>query len=304
MIVDVAGDAPASVTNTATVSGGGELDTSNDSGSVTNPVSTGAAAPDLTIEKVHNGTFTQGDAADTYTITVTNSGSVASSGTVTVTDAVPTDLVPTGATGTGWSCPISGQLVTCTSSDVIAAGGTSVITLTVGVSATAAASVMNTATVSGGGETVTTNDSSTDVATVTQVADLTITNTHTGNFVQSDPADTYTITVSNSGTGSTAGSVTLVDSVPAGLTATFISGPSWLCNPATVTCTNSNVLAPGASYSPLTLTVRVAANAPATVINSASVSGGGEVVTTDDTASDPTTVDPPSDRIFADGFGP
>jgi len=303
MIVDVAGNAPASVTNTATVSGGGELDTSNDSGSVTNPVSAGTPTPDLTIAKVHNGTFAQGDAADTYTITVSNSGSLASSGTVTVSDTVPGDLVPTGATGTGWSCPISGQLVTCTSSDIIAPGGTSVITLTVSVSATAAASVMNTATVSGGGETVTSNDSSTDVAAVTQIApDLTITNTHTGNFVQSDSADTYTITVTNSGTGPSSGTVSVVDTVPSGLTASFISGPSWLCNPATVSCTNSGALAVNASYPPLTLIVRVAANAPSSVINSATVSGGGELNTANDTASDPTTIDAPADRIFADAF--
>jgi hypothetical protein len=66
-----------------------------------------------------------------------------------------------------------------------------------------------------------------------------------------------------------------------------------------VSCTNSNVLGAGASYSPLTLTVDVAANAPASVVNSATVSAGGEVVTSNDTATDPTTI---NERIFADDF--
>ncbi|HKB05996.1 MAG TPA: hypothetical protein VKD90_27625, partial [Gemmataceae bacterium] len=43
-------------------------------------------APDLTIVKTHAGNFTQGDADDTYTITVANGGNAATSGTVTVTD--------------------------------------------------------------------------------------------------------------------------------------------------------------------------------------------------------------------------
>ena len=43
-----------------------------------------AAAPDLTITKSHSGNFTQGQTGATYTITVTNSGSVATNGTVRV----------------------------------------------------------------------------------------------------------------------------------------------------------------------------------------------------------------------------
>src|SRR4051794_8906826 len=44
--------------------------------------------------------------------------------------------------------------------------------------------VTNTATVSGGGETNTTNDAASNATTILQVPDLTITKTHTGNFTQ------------------------------------------------------------------------------------------------------------------------
>jgi hypothetical protein len=61
--------------------------------------------------------------------------------------------------------------------------------------------------------------------------------------------------------------------------ATISGGPSWSCmiSGNTATCTNSTLLAPGAAYSPITLTVNVASNAPPTVTNVATVGGGGDL---------------------------
>jgi len=56
-----------------------------------------------------------------------------------------------------------------------------------------------------------------------------------------------------------------------------------------VTCTRSSVLASNASYPAITLTVLVG-NAAASVTNVAAVAGGGEINTSNDTASDPTTI--------------
>src|SRR5438874_11942758 len=80
-----------------------------------------AAGPvaDMTIAKGHNGNFTQGDAGDTYTLTATNSGNHASSGTVTVVDTLPSGLAATNITGSGWSCTLA--TLTCTRSDTLAA---------------------------------------------------------------------------------------------------------------------------------------------------------------------------------------
>jgi hypothetical protein len=66
-----------------------------------------------------------------------------------------------------------------------------------------------------------------------------------------------------------------------------------------VTCTRTDILNPGVSEPVITLTVNVALSAPSLVTNTATVSGGGEVVTGNDSASDPTTI---LDRIFANGF--
>jgi uncharacterized repeat protein (TIGR01451 family) len=125
-----------------------------------------STAPDLTLRKSHTGNFTQG-ATGTYTLTAANSGTAASSGTATVTDTVPAGLTPTSASGTGWTCGIASQTVTCTNSSAIAASASyPPITLTVSVASNAPASVTNTATVSGGGETNTSNDSASDPTTI------------------------------------------------------------------------------------------------------------------------------------------
>lgn len=132
--------------------------------------------------------------------------------------------------------------------------------------------------------------------TITPVADLIVTKTHVGNFVQG-AGGSYTLTVRNVGAGSTSGTVTLTDTLPDGLTATALSGSGWSCTLGTLTCTRSDVLTAAGSYPSVTLTVTVAADAPASVTNTASVSGGGEFITTNNSASDPTVIVPPPPRI-------
>lgn len=283
--VNVAANAPASVTNSVAVSGGGQINTANDS--ATDP--TTIVQPDLTVAKSHSGNFTQGQTGATYSLTVTNSGTASTSGTVTVTDTLPTGLTATAISGTGWSCTLA--TLTCTRSTVLTAGSSyPVITLTVNVANNAPASVTNSVAVSGGAQTNTTNDTATDPTTVNQIADLTIAKSHTGNFTQGQTGATYSITVTNSGLAATTAAVSVTDTLPSGLTATAISGTGWSCVLGTLTCTRSDALAASSSYPVITLTVDVANNAAASVTNSVAVSGGGEIITTNDSATDPTTV--------------
>src|SRR4030095_3659978 len=159
--VTVANNAAASVTHSVTVSGGGESDVSNHS--VTDPTVVNQL-PDLTIAKSHTGNFTQGQVGATYSVTVTNSGSAATSGVVTVTDTLPAGLAATAISGTGWVCVLG--TLTCTRSDALAAAASyPVITITVNVANNAAASVTNSVTVSGGGESNVSNNTVTDPTT-------------------------------------------------------------------------------------------------------------------------------------------
>ena len=85
LTVNVAANAPANVVNTATVSGGGETNVGNNTSTVTTPVA--PLLPDLTIVKVANGTFAQGQVGATYTLTVTNAGAGPTSAAVSVRHA-------------------------------------------------------------------------------------------------------------------------------------------------------------------------------------------------------------------------
>ena len=138
----------------------------------------------------------------------------------------------------------------------------------------------------------TATSSSSFAVTGPPAVDLDILISHTGNFTQGDSGDTYTLLVTNIGTLASSGTVTITNTLPAGLTATAMSGTGWTANLATLTGSRSDILAAGASYPPILLTVSVATNASALVTNVAVVSGGGDLLT--DTASDPTTITPAS----------
>lgn len=115
--------------------------------------------PVVTLAKVHNGTFTQGDSADTYTITVANpSGPGSTSGTMTLTDTLPTGMSAVsmsqtgGGTGSDWTC--SAGTVSCTRTSAMAPGESDTITLTVSVSYNASTTTngaVNNVSLSGGG---------------------------------------------------------------------------------------------------------------------------------------------------------
>jgi uncharacterized protein (TIGR03437 family) len=171
------------------------------------------------------------------------------------------------------------------------------------ISTTAPANMVTVATVSGGGELNTDNDTARYVTVVLQ-PDLTVALSHAGTFKPGQTGATYSITVTNAGTASTTGAVSVVDSLPAGLTATAIAGIGWTCTLGTLTCTRSDVLASSGTYPPITVTVNVAANAAATVTNIATVSGGGDINTANNSAQDLTGIGTgPVITLVANAYG-
>ena len=370
-----------------------------------------ACASDLTIAKTHTDPLVRGNTG-VYTLTASNVGGTATSGTTTVTDTLPAGLTPTAAVGTGWTCGIVGQTVTCTSTAAVAGNGSfPAIAVTVAVAQSASSSFTNTATVAGGGEVNTTNDSASDATTVTSqadvavtkaassgmvavgsnvtftvtatnngpsdasgvqvtdqlpagltyvsstpsagtytsgtgvwdigtlanggsatltltatmtttgsvtntasktaetetdpnagnntasvtitgpVSDLTIAKTHGAAFVRGSTGS-YSLTVTNIGLQASSGAITVSDAVPAGLTPTSASGTGWTCGivAQTVTCTRSDALAASAAYPAISVTVSVLPSAAGAVTNGATVAGGGELNTANDSATDPTTI--------------
>lgn len=289
LTVNVASNATSGV-NTVTVTAAGDIDPSNNT--FADPTNVTPLAPDLAITKSHTGNAMQGQVGFVYTLAVHNVGIAPTTGTVTVSDTLPPGLTATAVSGPGWTCSV-GATSTCSRSDALAPGGSYPnIALTVNVAANAPPTVVNTATVSGANDSNPANDSSSDPTTVTANGiDLTIAKTHTGNARAGQTNFNYTITVSNVGMSPSAGTVTVTDILPAKLTAVAMTGAGWVCAlGATPTCTRAEALAAGAAFPPITLTVKVAGDAPPTITNTATVSGGGDVNPANNTATDQTVV--------------
>ena len=116
---------------------------------------------------------------------------------------------------------------------------------------------------------------------------LSVSKTHTGSFTQGQSGATYTVTVSNGATaGPTSGTVTVAETPPSGLTVASMAGAGWTCG---TTCTRSDVLAAGASYPAIAVTVNVKAAATSPQVNQVTVSGGGSASAS---ATDSTVINP------------
>ncbi len=241
--------------------------------------------PDLTIAKSHSASFVRG-AAGTYSVVVSNSGLGATSGTVTMTDTLPAGLTPTSATGTGWSCSIASQTVTCTRSDALAAGASyPAISISASVSQSAPSSLTNTATASGGGQITTTNDSASDVTAITSSADLAITKSGTTTTFAGGTV-VYTVAVTNNGSSNAAG-VIVSDPTPTGLTFVSNTGACTTAYPCSL-----GALAAGATATiTTTYTVPGSFATPATIVNTATVSSStADPVSSNDSATASTAV--------------
>ena len=129
------------------------------------------------------------------------------------------------------------------------------------------------------------------VSAPSRPTDLSIAKSHMGNFSVGQVGATYTIAVRNDGDVASHGTVTVVDTLPSGLTANGMSGSGWSCaTKPKPQCTRADALAGGAAYPPITVTVSVGRKAAGTVTNYATVSGGGDSNNSNNTAQDLTTV--------------
>lgn len=247
------------------------------------------ASATLTANVTTQGNFSSGEQNATYNITVSNTGSGPTSGTVTVADP-PTGFTITAMAGTGWTCTVSSG--TCTRTDALSAGQSfPPITVTGNVTASNGTPVSIPLNVSGGG--ISTPVTSTPTITVATPA-LTISKSHTGNFTLGQQGATYTVTVKNgTSAGATSAKVTVTETVPSGEALVSMAGTGWTC-PGTGganTCDRSDTLATNASYPGITVTVNVSATATSPQVNQVKVSGGG--MSSAVSGSDSTTINLP-----------
>ena len=269
-------DAPASITNTAAVSGGGQTNTANDTSSVT--ISTVPPA-DFTLTKLANGAFKFGGTAS-YTVTVTNGGGAATTNGYTVTDTLPTGLTAGAVTSPnpGWNCAAStSAVVSCSRSTALGVGESTTLNIPVNIAANAPASVTNTASVSGGGEAITNNNSGSATVTVTAPAsyglNVTVTGGTWGSVVSTPPGITCPGTCAASFVKGTV--VTLTRQVTAATEGEFVG---WT-DPSTCASTANS----GAATCPVTMSAAKTAAARFTVTCRLNVDGDGAVRSNTDT---------------------
>ena len=126
-------------------------------------------SPDLAITLAHNETTVTPGGTATFVATVSNAAPfVSTSGLVTVTITLDAGLHPTAASGTGWTCGVAGQVVTCTRSDALAPQlSYPPISITATVLASGPTTLSNnTATVANGGDINAANNTATDAVGV------------------------------------------------------------------------------------------------------------------------------------------
>ncbi|MDQ1722663.1 MAG: large repetitive protein, partial [Pseudonocardiales bacterium] len=235
---------------------------------------------DLVIQKLHLTTpFVAGSRAD-YRIQVRNAGESDATG-VQVSDTLPAgeSYDSVSSADPGWACSATGQQVSCGYSGSLVAGASSSFTMSVNLATDFAGPASNTATVSAGTpDPVPGNNSDVDDSSVSQIANLSIATSHTGSAIAGQPL-TFVLAVANSGPSDTAGPVTVLDSLPAGLAFSSATGAGWSCAYAgasrVLSCVLAAGLATGTSAGRLDVVVRLDPDVgPAILSDTATVSSG------------------------------
>ena len=248
------------------------------------PAVTVASGIDLSLAKTNPDALAVGVAAD-YTLTVTNNGT-GEAPSATVADLLPDDLVFDSAVGA--TCTAAGQALTCDVPGPIAAeGGTAIFTVIVTPAAAAAGSeVVNKAAVDPTGGSNAGNPADcvaiavpvgcavTPVIPVQDGVQLTVSKANPDALVVGVPAE-YSFTVTNDG-GAPAGSATVVDDLPAGLTFDSAAGADCTAADQLLTCTVSGPIAADGGTASFTIAVTpTSAAAGIALVNKAAVDPTG-----------------------------
>lgn len=285
------------------------------------PRTSGAAtATDLSIRATVGSLRVGG--IGTCSVTVSNRGPAATDAPIHVLDTLPAGLTLSGVVSSLWTCSANGQSVDCTFGGSLNVGQSTTFRLRIAVCDAAFPSVTTTLTVVYPADLNGANDSITKTKavragsctapppTVTPIGgtpgrtstptptstpfpsatDLQLTKTTSSTFTVGGTG-LYFLAVANLGPAATAGSITIVDSLPTGLTFVSGSGSGWSCSASgqTVSCTTATSVAAGSSTG-VTLSVAVGSAAYPTVTNSASVSYAGDTNGSNNTAQRPTTI--------------
>jgi len=229
---------------------------------------------DLAVTKSDGQTTVTPGQVVTYTIVVSNAGPDPAAG------ATVADGVPAGLQAVSWTCAASAGS-TCTASGAgaindtvhLLPGGTATYTFSGTVAPGATGLLINAVSVApaaGGNDPAPGNNTAVDTDTIVPQADLTLAKTDAPDPVTPGGTLVYTLTAANAGPSNATG-VTLVDTLPAGVT--FVSSapgpPTCAFGGSTLSCSLGALAAAGTSTVTVTTTVTAAGGM---LVNTASVS--------------------------------
>ena len=260
-------------------------------------VTTTVAAADLTIAKTHTGPLTAG-VSTPFTLVVANEGTDATDGsTVTMSDTFPAAAFASVAvtSAPGWSCGVVATAVTCTRTDVLADGSAyPPIQLSALLVPVPPAQIENTATVGGGGDSVLTNNSSTDVGPGVVEADLQLTKSVQPGTALTGEQVTFVAAVRNGGP-SAATAVVLDDPLGPNFTAESAVSTQGTCD-STVSCA-LGTLAPDAEAT-VTIVATVVGTGPSHDNTATVTSGSPDPTPGNDSATTTVTVPNTADLVL------
>ena len=133
--------------------------------------------------------------------------------------------------------------------------------------------------------------------------DLSVASSVTGSpWIRGTPREIQ-LTISNTGSAASSGSLTVTINLPAGLTVTGISGTGWTASSSGLSCTRSDSLGAGLSYPVITLNVAVASNAAETLQPTFTISGAGDAYASNNAITNTITTISPVDGWRSQYFG-
>jgi uncharacterized repeat protein (TIGR01451 family) len=244
----VAQTAPATESNTAVVSGGGEVNLSNDTYT---DVASVVSSADLAVSNAASPDPVAAGGNVTYSQVVTNNGPSAADN-ATLVEAIPANTTFISlAYPSGWTCitPAVGAAGNVICTDLSLNGGTAAtFSLVTKVTAGTANGtvIVDTATVSSSATDPNSANNTASASTVvgtTTGGELTVTNAASPNPVVAGNDITYTQAVTNTGSVA-ATAATFTEPTPANTTFVSVSAPTgWTCTSPPVSCTNTSVAA-------------------------------------------------------------
>ncbi len=224
----------------------------------------------------------------TYTLSIVNNGP-SDAVAVVVTDTLPAGVTHVSTTPSVGSC--SGTSNISCNLGTIVRNATATITVVVTVNSGTTGTLTNTTGVtSSTPDPAPGNNFDSEPTTVNVLADLEITKSDSPDPVSVNNPLTYTLVITNNGP-SDAVSVSVSDTVPAGVTFVSVGGTGWSCNQAAglVTCTRGGLAAGGVASITMLVTVNTGTAGP--IVNTATVtSSTPDPISSNNTATASTTV--------------